>query len=142
MSGKSTVRQARPPTIPGSIILKSAEIEAAKITSLVGDVSFAGDIYANSFNATSDATLKTNIERLSDPLDTLMKIEGYQFNWKDETQNQEKQFGVIAQQLEEIGLGNLVTNKVSHKSVNYLALISILIEAVKELNNKLGCPNK
>ena len=78
-----------------------------------------------------------NIEPLSkvteDPLSLLRQIEGYQYNWKKSySNNQRKQWGVLAQQLESIGINNAVTGT-SQKAVNYLFLIPLLIEAVKQL---------
>ena len=43
-----------------------------------------------------------------------------------------KFYGVIAQQLEEIGLNNMVSGT-EQKSVNYLQLIPLIIEAIKKL---------
>ena len=106
-----------------------------------GDVKVGGDVYGNSFSATSDATLKTNIHSLADPLRTLKKIEGYSYNWKDENVSKNTQWGVLAQQLEEVGLDNLVNQGVN-KSVNYLGLVPLLIEAVKELSKEVEVMRK
>ncbi len=95
-----------------------------------------GDIRANAFEATSDVKFKENIEPIhvdNSPLQKLMEIEGYQYDWKPEfSSNRKKQWGVLAQQLESVGLNNVVSGT-DRKSVNYLALIPLLIEAVKEL---------
>jgi ribosomal protein S10 len=106
------------------------------VSSTMGGLTVTGAVYGDSFNATSDATLKTNIEHLSGSLEQLKRIECYQYNWRDQSMGEDIQYGVLAQQLEEAGLGHLVA-KGSHKSVNYLGLIPILIEAVKELSDKL-----
>jgi hypothetical protein len=107
----------------------------------IGRINNLGNIYMKTFFATSDVQYKTNIESINDPLNTINKIEGYSYDWKDpETgleKGSEKQLGVIAQQLESIGLGNLVNSDGKYKSVNYLGLIPILIEAIKELNRKV-----
>ena len=82
-----------------------------------------------------------NISPLNDSLAQIKKIEGYSYDWKPEIQeNGQRQIGVIAQQLEDCGLGNLVTNG-SHKAVNYMGLIPLLIEAVKELSAKVDSQN-
>jgi hypothetical protein len=95
-----------------------------------------GQFYATAFNAVSDVNFKKNITPLSDPLETLKKIEGYSYDWKSSQLNDKRQIGVIAQQLEDVGLGNLVSGT-SSKAVNYMGLIPILIEAVKELSAKV-----
>jgi len=104
----------------------SGPIEATSAT-------FSGLVYGVEFIATSDVQFKTNIHRLEDPLMTLNKIEGYTYNWKDTYSKDDRlQVGIIAQQLEEIGLGHLV-HGTQKKAVNYNGLIPITIESIKEL---------
>lgn len=99
---------------------------------ITGGLGVSQDVYAQSFKASSDATLKENIEPLTDALRTLHKIDGYQYDWIDRDESTPKQWGVLAQQLEEAGLEHMVSDgKV--KAVNYLFLIPLLIESVKEL---------
>ena len=99
----------------------------------VGYVDGLGSFYGTNFNATSDINYKTNIEHLDHPLDTLKKIEGYTYNWKPEyNKGDKKQYGVIAQQLEQAGLDLLVSGGNEMKSVNYLGIIPIMVEAIKE----------
>ena len=108
---------------------------------VTGGAGFIGDIYANSFNTPSDKLLKTNIEKLSGSLDLINKIETYSYNWSPDyiSYSDRKQFGLLAQQLEEIGLDNIVSGtKMGQKAVNYIALIPILIDAVKELSIKIN----
>jgi hypothetical protein len=107
--------------------------------SQLGRIENNGDIYAVSFNATSDARYKTNIEHLSDPLDKLKKIEGYSYKWKEDFvgYTDKLQYGVLAQQIEDAGLHHLVAGTENSKAVNYTGLIPLLIEAVKELSKKI-----
>lgn len=101
-----------------------------------GGGSFTQDVYGNTFNAVSDVRVKKNISRIDDPLQKLMEIEGYSYDWKDEKLNNgKKQLGVLAQQLEKIGLDDVVTGTEEKKAVNYLALIPLMIEAIKEIAN-------
>lgn len=86
-------------------------------------------VEAADFNSTSDENLKTNIETVQNPLDTLQQLRGVTFDWK--TTNKPS-VGVIAQEIEQV-LPQLV-NEGEHKSVNYNGLIGVLIEAVKELS--------
>jgi hypothetical protein len=66
-------------------------------------------------------------------LDILTKLQGVSFNWKS-TGN--KSYGLIAQELETV-LPELVNTVDGVKSIAYTALIGILLEAIKELNEKL-----
>lgn len=103
---------------------------------ITGGLGVTQSVYADEFCASSDATLKTNIEPLRDPLRVLNKIEGYSYDWIDEEANKRKnnpkQWGHLAQQLEEIGLDHLVSDG-EVKAVNYNMLIPLIIEAIKEL---------
>jgi len=95
-----------------------------------------GIVEANEFFAVSDAKLKKDVCVLNNSLETINKINGYQYKWKYQ-KNKNKQYGVIAQELEENGLGQMVNEKDGFKSVNYNQLVPLLIEAVKELTTKV-----
>ena len=93
---------------------------------------FDGTVTATDFNSTSDKNLKTNIQIINNPLDKVLQLNGYTFNWKE---TNKESIGVIAQELEEI-LPELVIG-FSQKSVNYNGIIAVLIESIKELNQKV-----
>ena len=63
----------------------------------------------------------------------LNKISTYSFEWKD---NHKKSYGVLAQELEIIMPELVSTNPNGTKSVSYIPLIALLIDAVKKLNTK------
>jgi hypothetical protein len=90
-------------------------------------------LYATNFNTASDINLKENIQKIDNSLDILTKLQGVSFNWKS-TGN--KSYGLIAQELETV-LPELVNTVDGVKSIAYTALIGILLEAIKELNEKL-----
>lgn len=105
---------------------------------VVGGAGFTQNVYGESFNAVSDARLKEQITPLSDPLTKLRQIEGYSYKWKNKSHTQKTQWGVLAQQLQDIGLGDVVTgNTEDHLAVNYLALIPLIIESIKEISNDI-----
>jgi hypothetical protein len=105
---------------------------------VAGGIAAAKWVTANQFNAVSDVQFKTNIEPLHDSLSTIKRIEGYSYNWKDSyAPGEKRQIGVLAQQLEEIGLDDLVNNIGSSKSVNYIGIIPLLVEGIKELSEKV-----
>jgi hypothetical protein len=106
------------------------------------DVFVAGDHNANTYTATSDIMLKTNIKSIESPLSILNKIECYSYNWKTNPTGT-TQYGVMAQQLESIGLGSIVnTNGQGFKGVNYNSLIPFLIDSIKILNDKIDKMDK
>jgi|TARA_B100000085_G_scaffold222503_1_gene207579 hypothetical protein len=83
---------------------------------------------ANTFNATSDATLKTNIAPIENPLAILENITGVSFDWKN---NQGSAEGVLAQDVEQVLPNAVNTDEQGKKSVSYNNLVGVLIEAVK-----------
>ena len=91
-----------------------------------------GTLSATELNSLSDARLKTNLVSIENPLEILNQIDGFKFQWKD---TQKKSFGVLAQEIEKI-LPEIVAES-DYKTVNYNAIIAILIEAIKELNRKI-----
>ena len=96
-----------------------------------------GTCTASVFNATSDATLKTNIAPIENPLGILEKITGVSFDWRD---NEGSAEGVLAQDVEQVLPNAVSTDEKGKKSVSYNNLVGVLIEAVKgqqEQINKL-----
>lgn len=103
-----------------------------------GGVGISGEVYASAYNTVSDSTFKEHIKPLENSLDLVNKIEGVSYHWKNNIYGSKLQYGVIAQQLEEIGLNSVVSGSIDgEKSVNYIALIPFLIESIKELNRKI-----
>ena len=93
-----------------------------------GVIGCANTITAQDFNSTSDLLLKHNIHTISNSLDIISQLRGVEFMWNN---NNKKSYGVIAQELETV-LPELV-NTDKFKSVNYIGLIGILIQAINEL---------
>lgn len=96
---------------------------------VTNDLTVQGMLYE-----TSDATLKKNIETFSNPLDTISQLRGVEFDWK---KTDKHSAGVIAQELETILPYLVATDTNGVKSVNYTAIIGVLIEAIKELGDKV-----
>lgn len=104
--------------------------------------SSTGDITA----ATSDQRLKKNITTLTGALNSVSQLRGVNFKW-DNTTDQEfiiseeeqnkNQIGLIAQEVEQIYPELVYLNGIKdYKSVRYAEIVSILIEAVKELKQE------
>ena len=93
---------------------------------------FSGVCTAANFNSTSDISVKDNIQKIEDPLDKIIKIDGVTFVWKE---TQKPSAGVVAQNLETV-LPHLVSED-EIKSVNYNGLIGYLIEAVKDQQQQI-----
>lgn len=99
----------------------------------------AGAAHASSFPTSSDKRLKTNVNRLSNVLEKLDKIEGISFEWNELYESLgrstgHREIGVTAQDVEAV-FPELVTTwgEEGYKAVDYGRLAGVLIEAVKEL---------
>jgi hypothetical protein len=97
-----------------------------------GTINCSNLIASFDINSASDINLKTNIETVENAVETVNKLRGVSFDWKETGKSS---YGVIAQELEEV-LPELV-NIAEIKSVNYNGIISVLIEAVKELSAEI-----
>ena len=105
------------------------------------DLQVKGDVIA--FHS-SDIKLKENITRIPDALDKISSlsgntqtwIEGHKYEGQDDT-------GVIAQEVEALGLPGLTTTREDGtKGVRYEKLIPVLIEAIKELKAEIDILKK
>ena len=85
---------------------------------------------------TSSERVKENIEELINSLDIVKKLRGVQYNKKG---NNIKEIGVIAEEINEI-LPQVVSMDLNGEpaSVSYGRLTALLIEAIKELDNKIN----
>lgn len=90
------------------------------------------DLYANNFVSSSDLILKTNIRPIETPTDLILSLTGHRFTFID---NGQESIGFIAQEVEQV-LPELVYEQET-KAVNYLAIIGILVESIKELNQRI-----
>lgn len=92
-----------------------------------------GNITASAFYESSDVTLKENINSISESdLNKVEEVEFKEFNFiKDE--NKTKKYGVVAQEVEEAGLDNLISSDMEgKKSVDYISLLVLKIQALEK----------
>ena len=92
---------------------------------------------ATNVTVSSDIRLKSNIETIDNALDKVKTMRGVYFD-KHDTENK-RSVGVIAQEMQEIIPEAVVTDNTEDKylSVAYGNLVGVLIEAVKELSDKV-----
>ena len=101
-----------------------------------GALTVTGQILSNAdVVAYSDARFKTNIRVIENPIEILNSISGYRYNMLgvDHTE----QVGVIAQELVKVLPEAVITDNNGMMGVRYSNLIPLLIEAVKELSERL-----
>ena len=108
-------------------------------TNTSSNVTF-GTIDCSSLTATgnvtafSDATLKTDIHTINEALGIVGKLRGVTYKWLS---NGEADIGVIAQEVQEVVPEVIKETVDGIKTVDYGGLVSVLINAVNELNEKL-----
>ena len=108
-----------------------------------GNGHFGGNVTAYSSSISSDARLKENIRPIESATETVKQLNGVVFDWK-KTERGTDQLGFIAQEIEQV-LPSLVTevdtlkdeNTETHKTVNYAALVPMLVESIKELTKRI-----
>lgn len=96
------------------------------------------DVKARSFIVASDASLKNNVTTLSNCLEKVKQLRGVSFNWNNAAASAPKSFGFIAQEVEQVIPEVVFTDDTAHiKTMNYIALIPYLVEAIKEQNSTI-----
>ena len=89
----------------------------------------------------SDERFKDNIKKIDNPLEKVLSIGGYTFDWNEKSGKKDygSETGVIAQEIEKLGLPGVVeTREDGHLAVRYDKLVPLLIESIKELSDKVS----
>ncbi|PNQ53624.1 hypothetical protein C1141_20285, partial [Vibrio agarivorans] len=83
----------------------------------------------------SDIHIKEDITPLTTSLDEMLKIESYQYRYVDQEQFEA---GFLAQQVEEVYPALVFTDiETGNKLLDYKGMIPILLESIRELNEKV-----
>ena len=85
---------------------------------------------------TSDANLKSNIKTVDNALSLVESLRGVEYTLNTDTFGR-KRTGLIAQEVELILPDAVVNNPDGYKTVSYTDLTGVLIEAIKELSQKV-----
>jgi predicted heme/steroid binding protein/nitrogen fixation protein len=93
-----------------------------------------GTVYSNGGTLTntnpSDLNLKTNVESINYGLDEILKLNPVSFHWKNDTINQGKQYGFIAQEVQKI-MPDLVKQG-EYLGLDKEAIFTTLVKAIQE----------
>ena len=104
----------------------------SEITALTLDMSAAGAAtFNNDVTAFSDERLKSDIETITNALDKVKEMRGVTF-----TRDGRQGTGVVAQEMQKV-MPEVVHDKNEYMSVAYGNLVGVLIEAIKELEEKV-----
>jgi len=118
--------------IPSTGNLGIGTTNATSKLTVSGNLLVTGIITATDFNSASDIRLKENIQKIDNPIDKIIKIDGVRFDWRSDNK---PSMGVIAQNIEEV-LPELVNGEDS-KTVNYNGIIGLLVECVKNQQKQI-----
>ena len=129
-------------TSSGNLVLDSAtnivNINAATNitgnTVITGILSVTDDITAF---YSSDARLKDDIKPIEDPLAKVLSLSGNTYTWNEKSNKEGEDVGVIAQEVQEVLPEAVTVRGDGYLAVDYHKIIPLLVEAVKELTEKV-----
>uniref|UniRef100_A0A6C0BD78 Peptidase S74 domain-containing protein n=1 Tax=viral metagenome TaxID=1070528 RepID=A0A6C0BD78_9ZZZZ len=99
---------------------------------VVGEGYFTGNVTASNFLTLSDGQYKTNIRQIEGASGVISSLNGVRFQWKE---GGDHDLGFIAQNVQEVFPEGVYGSNILH--VNYQKVIPILVEAVKELQERV-----
>jgi len=124
--------------VGGSAGIVLSDSGAASSANVTADNIIARDDLVGA--SSSDRDLKTNLLKIDTAIDKVEELGGYEFEWNSNIGDERigtKEYGVIAQEVEQILPHAVKINSRGYRTVNYNSLIPLLIEAVKELSGKV-----
>lgn len=130
------------------LTVKNTGVAIVGSTTISGALSVSGDITAFAvINSPSDQRLKTNMAPITDALTKVNKLNGITFNWTDEYKKYRpnidgRESGVIAQEVQKVMPEVVKETTDGYLGVAYDKLVPLLIEAIKELTDKVAVLEK
>ena len=106
------------------------EVNASGVVTIDDTLNVYGDVTAY---YSSDERLKDNVTPITNAIDKMKMIGGYEFDWNDLSKNKGHDVGVMAQEIEKVLPEVVTTRKNGFKAVKYDKLTALLIQANKEL---------
>ncbi|MEO1259191.1 MAG: tail fiber domain-containing protein [Bacteroidota bacterium] len=132
-------------TNPNEMVVNGGAVGIGVLPSSVGTsplgnpamLAVAGSIWANGFWYSSDKRFKKNINKLSSAIETVKAMNGYRYEYKrDEFSkfnfDEGQTIGFLAQELKEAAPELVKKGANGYYQVNYLGVIPVLTEAIKE----------
>ena len=95
-------------------------------------------VVTDSFSLTSDVTVKTNLEDITSiDVDKLSALSGKTYSFISSPAT--SRFGYVAQEMERVYPNLVYTDKTTGvKTIDYIGIIPIITEKLKEIDNKLA----
>jgi hypothetical protein len=102
---------------------------------VTGEIKSSSNITAAAFLYSSDRRLKTDIHPIDSPIETIAKLQGVNFKWRDSNKSD---MGFIAQEVEAVLPEMVRTDETTgFKSVKYGNIVALAIEGIKSLTNRI-----
>ncbi|MBF9220830.1 tail fiber domain-containing protein [Hymenobacter ruricola] len=120
--------------------VSSGNISGGSITS--GTIVAFGDVYANNFITFSDQRFKEDVKTIENGLGLIRQMRGTTYTFKQSTEfakrnfPKERQYGFIAQEMQKTLPEAVKQQKDGFYGVNYIEVVPVLVEAVKQLDAK------
>ncbi len=100
-----------------------------------------GAVNCTGGTCSSDIRWKKDVKPLENALENISKLEGVSYLWRtnefpDRDFSEERQIGLIAQEVEKIYPDLVKTDNEGFKSMDYMSFTAVLLESVKALKNE------
>ena len=139
--GSTGSKGAQGPTGPGVSSSSNTQINSLGVgttaSGTAGHIRATNDIIAF---YSSDRRLKDVKGVVENALEKVLQLNGVMFDWIAKEgihENKGHDMGIIAQEVEKFFPEIVVTRANGYKAVRYEKLVAVLIEAIKDLNNKI-----
>lgn len=98
-----------------------------------------GTVGASSYHTTSDIRYKKDIENIDNSLEKINNLQGVYFNWNSDSgyNNNSRNIGFIAQDVEKIIPEVVLTDNSGYKSIEYGNLSALLLEGIKQQQQEI-----
>ena len=148
MKGHSTAVNSPQLKVEGRIQANSLLVNTSTPSTYLGGTyiaTFNGSIAVTGFANSSDKRLKRDILPIENALDKILMLNGVTYNWNKEFDpdlnlDDHNHIGLLAQDVEKIipQIVSTDTSKNQLKSLAYIELIPVLIEAIKEQQTQIN----
>ena len=107
----------------------------------VGDAGDGTFALANAWNTFSDEKLKDNITPIKEGLAKVLELRPVYYTWKD-GKDKDKHIGFIAQEVRNVVPEVVEETDSGYLAIDYSKLVSVVVQAVKELKERLDIANE
>ena len=105
---------------------------------VLGGAGISGDLFVGkSITELSAAELKTNISPIDSALEKVKSLNGVEFNWIDKEDDNDREYGLIAEQVAAITPSLVSYNNKKPQGVKYSKVVALLIEAIKQQQGEI-----